>query len=241
MTLGPEAGLGLVATTALLGSVHCATMCGGFVLACAPRRGLWRYHGGRLLGYVGLGAVSGGLGAGLDLVSADVVGYQRIAGYVLGGLLIALALRTFFPAGVSANARPSAFSRLRQRLWARVAPRPVPGEPVRPMGFAIGLLSALLPCGWLWSFVVLAAASASPLRGAAVMVAFFAGTVPLLTLFGLLAGRLAFSDLLRRHAPRMTAVMMLAAGLLAVAGKLGPTFDPPAPGEGRLTEICNHP
>ena len=46
--------------------------------------------------------------------------------------------------------------------------------------------------------------------------------------------------LLQRHAPRMTAVMMLAAGLLAVAGKLGPSFEARGP-DGRLTEICNHP
>lgn len=240
MTLGPEAGLALVTTTALVGSLHCVGMCGGFVLACAPRRGLVRYHLGRLTGYLALGLAAGVVGQGLGLVAADLIGYQRIAGYVLGGLLIVVALRTLFPAGVSRAARPSALSRLRQRLWARVAPRPLPGEAPRPMGYSIGLLSALLPCGWLWSFVILAAASASPLRGLAVMGAFFAGTVPLLTLFGWLAGRLAFAGPLQRHAPRMTAAMMLAAGLLAVAGKLGPTFDAHPP-EGIVTDVCNHP
>lgn len=240
MNLGPEAGLGLVATTALLGSLHCVAMCGGFVLACAPRKGLWRYHAGRMTGYLSLGLLAGAIGAGLDHVSAEIVGYQRVAGYVLGGLLIALALRTLFPAGVSKNAKPSALTRLRQRLWARVAPRPEPGQRPKPMGYAIGLLSALLPCGWLWSFLVLAAATASPVHGVGVMAAFFVGTVPLLTAFGLLAGRLTFTGLLQRHAPRMTAVMMLAAGLLAVAGKLGPSFDARGP-DGRITEICNHP
>jgi sulfite exporter TauE/SafE len=191
VNLGPEAGLGLVATTALLGSLHCVAMCGGFVLACAPRKGLWRYHAGRMTGYLSLGLLAGAIGAGLDHVSAEIVGYQRVAGYVLGGLLIALALRTLFPAGVSKNAKPSALTRLRQRLWARVAPRPEPGQRPKPMGYAIGLLSALLPCGWLWSFLVLAAATASPASGRRrVMAAFFVGTVPLLTAFGLLAGRL---------------------------------------------------
>jgi hypothetical protein len=108
------------------------------------------------------------------------------------------------------------------------------------MGFSVGLLSGVLPCGWLWSFVVLAAAAGSPVGGAAVLTAFFVGTVPLLTLFGLFAGRLAFAGVLQRQAPRLTAAMMLAAGLLAVAGKLGPTFDPAMTG-GRLTEQCNHP
>jgi sulfite exporter TauE/SafE len=244
VTLSPEAGLSLVAGTAMLGSLHCGGMCGGFVLACAPRRGLWRYQVGRLTTYLALGALAGALGAGLGLVSTDLLGFQRAAGLVLGGVLIALAVRTLWPAGVSKHtpgSPVSRFSRLRQALWARIVPRPVPGERPKPMGFAVGLLSGLLPCGWLWSFVVLAAAAGSPLRGLGVMAAFFAGTAPLLMLFGLLAGRLAFAGALQRHAPRLTAALMLAAGLLAVAGKLGPTFEAGLSPDGRVTEICNHP
>ena len=240
MTLSPETGLALVAMTALMGSLHCVAMCGGFVLACAPRRGLWRYHTGRLTAYLALGLMAGLVGQGLDHVAADLVGFQRLAGYVLGGLLIVFALRALFPGGVSSSERPSRLSRLRQRIWASLAPRPAPGEAPRPMGYSIGLLSALLPCGWLWSFVILAAASASPARGVAVMAAFFAGTVPLLTLFGWFAGRIALAGPFQRYAPRATALMMLVAGLLAVAGKLGPTFEA-APADGLATEICNHP
>lgn len=240
MTLGPEAGLALIAGTALLGSLHCVAMCGGFVLACAPRKGLWRYHAGRLVAYLTLGAAAGALGQGLDLFSTEIVGMQRLAGMVLGALLILLAVRALFPAGVRRSETPSRLTRLRQALWARIAPPAPPGTRPKPMGFAVGLLSGVLPCGWLWSFVLLAAAAGSPVRGAAVLVAFFVGTVPLLTLFGLFAGRLAFAGILQRHAPRLTAAMMLAAGLLAVAGKLGPTFDPAMVG-GRVTEQCNHP
>ncbi len=239
MTLTPEASLTVVAGTAMLGSLHCVAMCGGFVLACAPRRGLWRYHAGRAVAYLALGAIAGGVGASLDTFGTEVVGLQRVAGIVLGVLLVGLAIHTLWPRGVDQRARPSALSRLRQSLFGRFARTPrAPGEPPRPAGFAIGMLSGLLPCGWLWSFVLLAAASASPLRGVAVMAAFFAGTVPLLTAFGLLAGRLAFSAVLQRNAPRITAAMMLAAGLLSVAGKLGPTFE--APTGPQLTEICNH-
>lgn len=237
MSPGPEVSLTVIAGTAMLGSVHCVAMCGGFVMACAPRRGLWRYHAGRLLAYAALGVVAGLLGQGLDLAAAELAGVQRAAGVVLGGVLVALAVGTLWPRGVGERTAPTALSRLRQRLFGR-ALRTESGPP-RPHGFSIGLLSGLLPCGWLWSFVVIAAASGSPLRGLAVMGAFFVGTVPLLTAFGLLAGRMAVAGVVQRNAPRLVAVMMLAAGLLAVAGKLGPALE--APDAGGRTEICNHP
>ena len=62
-----------ILTASLLGSVHCAAMCGGFV--CMYSSGVGRdaatlrshalYNVGRLVSYVLLGALAGALGVGL--------------------------------------------------------------------------------------------------------------------------------------------------------------------------------
>ena len=54
----------------------------------------------------------------------------------------------------------------------------------------IGLFTVLLPCGWLYAFVILAAGTASPGMGALVMATFWLGTVPVLTVVGFGAGAL---------------------------------------------------
>jgi sulfite exporter TauE/SafE len=230
MNLEPSAGLAVIAGTALVGSVHCVGMCGGLALACAPDRAHAAWQAGRLVAYVGLGLAAGAAGQGLDLAGEALLDVQRAAGLVLGTLLVVLAVRALRPATgrvlITERARPSRLARLKAK-FGRSA-------------FAVGLLTALLPCGWLWSFLALAGASGSPLRGAAVMSAFWIGAVPALATFAYFAGRLAIAPALRRNAPRITAVMMLAAGLLTVAGKLGPGFDPLSTAPQR-TEDCLHP
>ena len=78
----------------LLGSLHCAGMCGGFVAFYAGtgdgRAGLSHaaYNLGRLAAYAVLGAMAGALGLALDLASAPI-GIPRAAA-VLAGLLITL-------------------------------------------------------------------------------------------------------------------------------------------------------
>ncbi|MBE7450024.1 MAG: sulfite exporter TauE/SafE family protein [Kofleriaceae bacterium] len=48
------------------------------------------------------------------------------------------------------------------------------GGGARARAALLGLLSAALPCGWLWAFVVVAAGTGSPVGGALVMTAFWA-------------------------------------------------------------------
>ncbi|RMF85708.1 MAG: sulfite exporter TauE/SafE family protein, partial [Planctomycetota bacterium] len=84
-----------VFVASLLGSLHCAGMCGPFVAfavgADAGRTGgAWRhvaYHGGRLVTYSLLGVAAGALGAALDLGGAWV-GVQRTAAIVAGAIMV---------------------------------------------------------------------------------------------------------------------------------------------------------
>ena len=81
----------------------------------------------------------------------------------------------------------------------------------------VGLLSGVLPCGWLWAFIVTAAGTGSALGGVAVMATFWAGTVPVLLALGL--GAQILSVPLRRHIPAVTAVILVALGLYAIIGR----------------------
>jgi len=95
--------------------------------------------------------------------------------------------------------------------------RAVRALPLIPRALLIGAFAALLPCGWLWAFVATAAGTGQPWLGGLVMLAFWAGTVPLLAGVGLAAGGLVAR--FRDGLPRVTAVAMILVGLLTVAGR----------------------
>jgi sulfite exporter TauE/SafE len=224
-----------VLVASLLGSVHCVAMCGGFATPAAGatgRRAAWRstaaYQGGRLLGYLGLGAAAGLLGAGLDAAGGALLGLQRAAALLTGIALVAMAIVSLWPRrGIAGSGSPAAGDRLialgsapsctpRHRRW-------LVGQLRRGGSLgaaAVGLGSALLPCGWLWGYVLVAAATGAVLPAAAVMLAFWAGGVPALLSVGVATAWLRAH--VGRHAPRLVAAIMLLLGVLALAGKLGP-------------------
>ena len=220
--------VGSVFAAALLGSVHCAAMCGSFAcLAGGGRHGApgWRaaaaYHLGRLGSYLTLGGLAGLAGGGLDRAGA-VAGLARPAASLAGLLLVvwgAASLASALGVRVPLLAVPPVLSRL-----IAAALRALPTDrPVR-RALAIGALTAALPCGWLYAFVATAAATGDARTGAATMVAFWAGTVPLLASVGV-GAQLALGPL-RRHLPVLTAVVVILLGGLTVAGRFSPV--PPA-------------
>ena len=230
-----------ILTASLLGSVHCAGMCGGFLaMAVTPltldRRPLERgapsramtasttppawvlsaaYNLGRLATYATLGALAGLLGSAVDL-GGELAGVQRAAAYASGGLMAVV--------GVLALARA---------LGARVPPVPLPpgAKRLASRGYrgvqrwgpvaratAIGLLTTLLPCGWLYAFVVTAAGTGRPEMGVLVMAAFWVGTLPVMGALG--AGVQRLSGPLRRHLPVVTAGLLIAVGALTLSGRV---------------------
>ncbi|GMU81752.1 MAG: hypothetical protein AMXMBFR47_16230 [Planctomycetota bacterium] len=225
--------LTLVATVliaSLLGSLHCAGMCGAFVAVavdCGGRvtlgPGLRRepqwpmhlaYHGGRLLTYMTLGVISGALGAAIDAGGA-FAGVQRAAAILAGGLMVAYgAVMLARIAGVPLGPLGAGSNTLIARAVRRVTTLPA----FHRAG-ALGLLTTLLPCGWLYMFVISAGATASPLLGALVMAAFWAGTVPVLLSLGV--GVRMASAALRRYIPTITSLAVVAIGVFTMLGRLG--------------------
>ncbi len=216
--------VGSVLATSLLGSPHCAGMCGGFVCFYAGdlsgARRLWAhaaYNAGRLTSYLALGLIAGALGAGVDHLGA-LAGLGRAAAVVAGALMIAwgaVGLLRALGVGVPARAAPSW---LHGALAAIV--RALRDGPPAARAATLGLVTTLLPCGFLYAFVAVAAGTGSAPAGALVMALFWAGTVPVMAGLGLLAQR--GLGPLRRRVPALTASALVVLGLLTVVGKMSP-------------------
>lgn len=209
-----------VLAASVVGSPHCAGMCGPFVCfyAAGPRttlRSHAAYNLGRLASYVLLGALAGALGARLN-AAGELAGVSRAAAIVSGTLMIAWGLSQIAGSwGVrvpNIGAPPAlqrAFGAALQRLHA---------QPPSVRAAATGLLTTLLPCGWLYAFVATAAGSGSALTGMLVMAAFWAGTLPALVAVGAGVHRLAGP--LARRLPAISAALLVALGLLSISGRL---------------------
>ena len=85
-------------------------------------------------------------------------------------------------------------------------------------GAATGLLTTLLPCGWLYVFVATAGATGQVVAAMLVMFAFWLGTLPMMVTLGVGAQRL-FGPF-RRRLPLAAAGVAVVLGALSMAGKL---------------------
>jgi hypothetical protein len=215
--------LGAVMLASIAGSTHCLGMCGAFVTlavaapdarAASPFALQAAYHGGRLATYTAVGALAGALGTAID-TGAALAGVQNVAITLSASLVALFALsRLAVHAGIRTPRlrMPSAWTRVVETLhrvaWAM---RPT------PRAAAIGLLTTLLPCGWLYAFVAVALGAGSPARAALVMAAFWVGTVPLLAALG--AGVRRFSRVPGLNLPVATTVVLLVASVATLAGR----------------------
>lgn len=216
--------LGLsVLVASVLGSLHCAGMCGGFVAfyAGTPARrddaaiGHIAYNLGRLVAYAALGAAAGALGASLDMGGAWL-GVQRVTA-VVAGVFIALwgtmTLLEGLGRGVPRLGPPRWLHGVVSRGIGLIA-----GWRPATRALTVGLLTGCLPCGWLYAFVATAAGTGSTAAGAALMAAFWVGTLPVMVSLGV--GLRGLAGPLRRYVPTVCATAMIVVGLLTVAGRM---------------------
>lgn len=216
-----------VFTASIVGSLHCAAMCGGLVsftcgTSSSPRIAQLAYHTGRLTIYTALGALSGYVGQSFNQ-TVELGRVQNLTGLLVGGSMIGWALWTLLrragattPVTAKSNAAQAVtfsgtkpkVSRLGQWLaWLHRLPGTLRGA-------LLGITSALLPCGWLYTFVAASAGQGTPAGGALVMAAFCIGTMPALIGVGSLVGLL--SPNARRWLPRFSTAVLLVLGLSTV-------------------------
>ncbi len=167
-----------LAVTALLmglaGGPHCIAMCGaacaGIGQAAGEHRNsaMWTFQGGRILGYSILGALAAASIQGLGWLTVQSAALRpvwslfHVAALLLGLLLVWKARQPVWLEGAA------------RRLWQGA--RALAAGRGRGAPLVVGMLWALLPCGLLYSAVLVAAMTSHPLEGAAVMALFALGT-----------------------------------------------------------------
>jgi uncharacterized protein len=187
-----------LAATALLmglaGGPHCVAMCGA---ACAAisgtsavsqtsgisgvsvvsrtartaqtKRSLWIFQVGRLIGYSALGGLAAASMQGLGWLSIQSAAIRpvwtlfHVAAALMGLMLLWQARQ---PVWLENSAR---------KVWRSVR-TVTSGSNTGTAPLMIGVLWSLLPCGLLYSALLVAAMSSNPLEGAAVMALFALGS-----------------------------------------------------------------
>ena len=201
------------------GSAHCLGMCGGIAGLFAVKADIARlsrrahlafvYNLGRILGYALLGFVVAGIGKTFVGVIPMLSGPLRIAS---GVLIILVGLQIAF------NWRPLALlERGGAGIWQRIAPSARGLLPVTSAAkaLALGFLWGFLPCGLVYSALLIAATGGEALNGAYVMTAFGLGTLPAMFLTGLGSAQLqAFMS--KSWARRGAGLLVIVMGLITL-------------------------
>lgn len=218
-SLSGVALLSAVFAASLLGSLHCVGMCGPFVAvysaagAAGDEKGSLvpahlAYHLGRALTYTTLGALGGALGVAVDF-AGEASGWVHVATLVSGVLVIVWGLGLLFP-------RLRLHSPL-ERFFGRTLIT-LGRKPRVFRASLLGVFTPMLPCGWLYAFVVTAVGTGSVIGGAALMAVFWLGTVPALWGMGAVLGRIGHS--VRERVPVLTGIALICIGLLAISSRL---------------------
>jgi len=181
LTLLPTTQALAAFTLALLGGVHCAGMCGGFVGALQVHRPkdvpaarlAAGYHAGRVASYTLAGALVGTLGGAL--YAADVLPLQ-IALLLVGSVMLLAIGATLFGRG----AWLKRLEPLGLGIWRAVGPlaRRVYPPKTGAQALVAGLAWGWIPCGMVYAALPLALVAGGPWQGALVMLAFGLGTLP---------------------------------------------------------------
>lgn len=197
----------------LLGSPHCLGMCGGIVTAFgmsmqqqSPARQrllIALYHLGRLLSYAVLGLLAGTLGTAVLTPFL----HSPVPRVLLGAVLLLIGLSLL---GVPLL---NQLEKIGFRFWHALMPLRRRLFPLDSVGKALaaGLLWGFLPCGLVYSALLMAVVGHETLTGAGLMVAFGLGTLPML-----LATQTTVS--LLRHAIGKFRLRQVNGALLMIAG-----------------------
>lgn len=204
----------------LLGSAHCLGMCAGISGLFAVNASVatirqqlplaLSYNLGRVLSYALLGIIVASFGSVVVKASPSLAGGIRMLSgviIILVGLKVAFDLRFLNP-----------IERMGSTLWARISPAAKRLVPVTnlPRALGLGVVWGWLPCGLVYSVLLIAATSAKPTDGAMIMVAFGIGTMPAMLMTGLGAAQMA--RMLQRKGARIgLGLLIVVLGLLTIA------------------------
>ncbi|MFW5431448.1 MAG: sulfite exporter TauE/SafE family protein [Methylophilaceae bacterium] len=155
----------------LAGGPHCIAMCGA---ACgslqrndgANNNRIWKFHLGRIIGYSSLGAIAAGSVKTLAWFSSQTQALHPLWTFfhvlvLCWGLMLLAYAR-----------QPAWADQFGRRVWKRVQQ----ATHLTGGGIFTGMLWALMPCGLLYSALLVASLNANPISGALSMTTFAIGT-----------------------------------------------------------------
>lgn len=208
----------------LLGSLHCAVMCGPLMLSLPiKKRSIWSagfslllYQAGRIFIYTLMGGIAGWLGS-----TFSIVANQKLLSVIIGIILIVF---TLLQLSSTYNKKLSSFqfklinpiSKLMGKLF---------GLPL--WEFFAGILNGIIPCGMVYLALATAINSASVVNGLQFMFLFGLGTLPLLMMISL--GGVYLKKYIRFNTKKLIPWFMLSMGILLLlrSAELGIPFISP--------------
>ena len=219
----------------LVGSAHCAGMCGPLALALPPTgntravflAGRVAYNCGRILTYALMGGLFGLLGQTFALA-----GLQRWVSLAAGAIiLLGLLASRRFTLSLPLN---RLVTKLKSGLGLLLRRRAVSAM------FGVGLLNGLLPCGLVYVACAAATTTGSALEGVAYMIAFGLGTLPMMLALSVVGQKvhLTLRFKLQKLIPASLAVV---GALLLMRGlALGiPYLSPKLPAQPAAAQCCH--
>jgi len=211
----------------LMGSFHCAGMCGPIAIALPlhgntiPQKifGGTLYNLGRTLTYGIMGAIFGLLGQGLHMI-----GFQQKVSVIMGAIMI---ISVLFP-----KLFKNQYSM--EKSWLKVV-----GKLKKTIAqmfsirsfqslFFIGMLNGLLPCGLVYMAIAGAIGMGGVVEGSLYMILFGLGTIPMLLGISLAGNVLSLT--VRSKINKLIPVLVVVVGILFVLRGLSlgiPYLSPP--------------
>ena len=211
----------------LMGSFHCAGMCGPIAIALPLHGntiggkifGGGLYNIGRTITYGIMGAIFGLLGQGIQLI-----GFQQKVSVIMGALMI---ISVLFPAlfknQYSLNKSWLGFvGRLKKTIGKMFSVRTYSSL------FFIGMLNGLLPCGLVYMAIAGAIGTGEVVLGSLYMILFGLGTIPMLLAISI-AGNI-MSIAVRKRINKLIPVLVVVVGIFFILRGLSlgiPYLSPP--------------
>ena len=211
----------------LMGSFHCAGMCGPIAIALPLHGnnvlqkifGGTLYNIGRTITYGIMGAIFGLLGQGIQMI-----GFQQKVSVIMGALMI---ISVLFPTLFKNQYRMdkswlSFVGKLKKSIGRLFSVRSFSSL------FFIGMLNGLLPCGLVYMAIAGAIGTGGVAEGSVYMILFGLGTIPMLLMISM-AGNILSSSI-RNKINKLIPILVVVVGILFILRGLSlgiPYLSPP--------------